>query len=305
MPLDPSCKAVLEQAAAANMPALSAMSPTDSRAMYREMNKDATKAALAQVTDMDANGVAVRVYRPKEQCANNAALVYYHGGGWVIGDLETHDAPCRALAVGTGALVIAVDYRLAPEHAYPIPLNDCYTATRWVFEQASTLGINAANIAVGGDSAGANLAAVIVLKARQDDLMPIKHQLLIYPVTDSRMNTRSYTENAEGYLLTKDTMAWFWDHYANRTQRLEADASPLNAQDLTGLPATTLVTAEFDPLRDEGAAYARRLQSSGNDVFYQQFDGLIHGFISMTDVVPAAAQAFDIISNKLKQALCH
>jgi acetyl esterase len=201
-------------------------------------------------------------------------------------------------------VVVAVDYRLAPEHRYPAAPEDCYAALRWVAANAASLGADARRLAVGGDSAGGNLSAVVSQMARDKGGPAIRFQLLIYPVTDADFTRRSYVDNAEGYLLTTASMRWFWDHYLpDPGQRAEPYASPLRAADLSGLPPAWVCTAEFDPLRDEGEAYAKRLQQAGVSTTLTRFDGLIHGFISMGLVAPRAQAAIDEAVAALKKGL--
>ena len=198
--------------------------------------------------------------------------------------------------------MIAVDYRLAPEHPFPAPLDDCYAATRWVFNNARELDIDPNNIAVGGDSAGGNLATAVCLKARDNNGPDIRHQLLVYPVTDAAMSTQSYSDNAEGYMLTRNSMVYFWNHYADEASRKNPLASPLLADDLSDLPPATILTAEFDPLRDEGEAYAGRLKAAGVETLLKRYDGLTHGFISMTDALEGARASVDLMASQLRNA---
>jgi acetyl esterase len=219
-------------------------------------------------------------------------LVYLHGGGWVIGDLEAYDATCRALTNAAGCLVVAMEYRLAPEHKFPAAPEDCYAATCWVAANAAAIGGDPRRIAVGGDSAGGNLAAVVAQMARDRGGPALVYQLLVYPVTNYGYDTASYEENAEGYLLTRNAMVWFWNHYL----RSAADgnnplASPLRASDLRDLPPAMVLTAEFDPLRDEGEAYAMRLQEAGVPVTLKRYTGTIHGFFSLDAVLDQGKQA--------------
>ncbi len=301
MPLNPVVDAMLQQMAEAGGPALHEMTPVEGRAMYRMMNEGASKEDLASVSDESANGVPVRVYRPTLN-TKLPCLVYYHGGGWVIGDLETHDSPCRLLARQTGCVVVAVDYRLAPEHPFPVPLDDCFTATQWVVDNAARLDIDAENVAVGGDSAGGNLAACVCIKAREQNGPSIVHQVLVYPVTDAAMDTESYVENADGYMLTRDSMVWFWDNYIGTHNKDNYLISPLKAEDLSDLPSATVLTAEFDPLRDEGESYGARLLAAGVATQVKRYDGLVHGFISTVDILDPAKEAVELIASRLKQA---
>jgi acetyl esterase len=299
MPLNPILATMISQMAEAKAPALHEMSPTDGRTMYRAMNAESTREPVTQVSDEDADGIPVRIYNPKPNQIL-PALLYLHGGGWVIGDLETHDHVCRKLANAANCAVVAVDYRLAPEYPYPAPMEDCYTALKWVADQAGRLGINPQKIAVGGDSAGGNLSAVLALRSRDENGPAICHQLLIYPVTDASFDTPSYKENAEGYMLSKAGMEWFWQHYLGiENDPLLAYVSPLRAADLSNLPPATVFTAEFDPLRDEGEAYAAKLKSAGNKVMFKRYEGVVHGFFAMADILEEAQDAFALSAREL------
>jgi acetyl esterase len=219
-------------------------------------------------------------------------LVYFHGGGWVLGDLETHDVICRQLANAARCAVIAVDYRLAPEHKFPAAFEDGVAAVRWVAAHAAELGVDAAHIGIAGDSAGANIAAAAAIALRDTGGPALVMQLLVYPVTDLEMETASYRADTSRYMLTRDDMLWFRDQYL----RGEADiadwrASPLRAADLSGLPPTYVVTAGFDPLLDEGRAYADRLRAAGVDVTYECFEGMVHGFLTMGAALAASHHA--------------
>lgn len=301
MPLDPIVEGMLQQMAEAGGAPLNEMSPEEGRVMYRTMNEAFSKAEMHDVTDTTAGGVNIRIYRPSAE-ANLPCLVYFHGGGWVIGDLETHDNVCRNLASETGCVVVATDYRLAPEHPFPAPLEDCYTVLTWVNANAGELGIDADRIAVGGDSAGGNLSACVSLKARNENGPRIVHQLLIYPVTDAAMDTASYTANAEGYMLTRVGMEWFFGHYVGSADKFDPMISPLRAEDVSDLPPATVITAEFDPLRDEGEAYGERLKAAGVDTHVQRFDGMIHGFFGMTDILEGSRNANSLAAQRLKAA---
>ena len=221
------------------------------------------------------------------------ALVYFHGGGWVVCDLDTHDVICRAIARRSGAVVISVDYRLAPEHKFPAAVLDCYAATCWVAENAERLGIDPDRIAVGGDSAGGNLAAVVSLRSRHEGGPQIALQVLVYPVTDlSSFETASYKEFADGYGLTTSEMEWFRSQYLARPEDARCyHASPLLEPNLRGLPPALVITAECDPLRDEGEAYARRLEAAGVPVRYRCYAGMIHPFFSLSGGVAQAREA--------------
>jgi len=280
MPVNPQAQVVLDVMAASGF-ALGG-DPVALRAMMALAPRPEGEP-VAQVEDrtIPANGtdIPVRIYRPDNSREPKPVLVWYHGGGWVIGTLDGADYGCRIMTNAGGFVVISVDYRLAPESKFPIAADDCYEVTKWVAENAAELGVDASRLAVGGDSAGGNLAAVVALLARDAGGPDIKFQALVYPVTDFGFGTPSYTENANGYLLTKDSMVWFWGHYLNN----EGDgghfkASPLRASDLKGLPPASVITAEYDPLRDEGEAYAAKLKAAGNTVTAKRYDGQIHGF---------------------------
>jgi acetyl esterase len=236
---------------------------------------------LHEIRDIDADGIRLRMYRPDDRI-DRGALIYFHGGGWVIGSLDTHDDVCRKLAAALGHVVISVDYGLAPEHPFPEPLNDCVAAVQWIHRNARDLGVDADRLAVGGDSAGANLAAVVA----NLHVVPLRFQMLIYPVTDARRGSASYRDNGEGYRLTANGMKWFCDHYLSGSSGSQDDplVSPLCADDetLAAAPPALVITAEYDPLRDEGEAYARRLLDAGVPCTLTRYYGQIHGFFSMS-----------------------
>ena len=309
MPVTAEVKTILDLLAAFEGPPIDQITPGEMRANYGAMSAAATKADMASVVDRMAPGPAgdipVRVYVPAaDEAEPRPVLVYFHGGGWVIGDLETHDAAVRSLAARSGFTVVAVDYRLAPEHPFPAPLEDCLAAVEWVVKSADELSIDPARLAVGGDSAGGNLAAVVACRLRDTAAAP-RFQLLVYPVTDGTLSQPSIEDNADGYFLTKDMMAWFWQHYVGSGSRTDPGCSPLHAEDaaLVGLPPALVITAEFDPLRDEGEAYAARLASAGVEVTVTRYDGVIHGFFQMADMIPEGSQALDQAASALRQAL--
>jgi len=254
-----------------------------------------------------AGDIGARVYRPESGGESAPVLVWYHGGGWVIGDLETADATCRKLCARAGVVVVSVDYRLAPEHPFPAAPADAWAALEWVAERATDLGGDPDRLAVGGDSAGGNLAALVALRARDEGAPTLRHQLLVYPATDLTMEHPSIKENGEGYFLTQSSMDWFTDHYLG-AEREHADptsphVSPLFATDLSGLAPAQVLTAELDPLRDEGDAYAERLAAAGVPVEHVSHPGLIHGFFSMGAVAPAADDAAAAAAERLRVAL--
>ncbi len=266
MPLNPEYRTMLKQMAEVEAPPLVDLPVETGRELYRTMQPEAPDIEVGSVTDIDAGGVSARVYRPVGD-GPFPVVMMFHGGGWVIGDLTTADGQSRDVCRGAGALVISVDYRLAPEHRFPAAADDCYAATVWAGQNAAEYGGDPSRLAVAGDSAGGNLAAVVSQMVRDRGGPTIAFQLLVYPVTDgANFNTVSYRENGQDYMLTTDSMHWFWDLYApNPEDRQNPYASPLLAGDLSNLPPALVMTAEFDPLRDEGEAYARKLVEAGID----------------------------------------
>ena len=311
MPVTAEVKTILDLLAAIEGPPLEEVTPDELRANYAAMSMAATKADLASVEDRMVPGpggdIPVRVYVPEGSSDGGApspVLVYFHGGGWVIGNIETHDPTARSLAARSGFTVVSVDYRLAPEHPFPAPLDDCVAAVEWVVASASELGIDPTRLAVGGDSAGGNLAAVVAARLRDTAAAPC-FQLLVYPVTDGTLSHPSIDENADGYFLTKEMMAWFWQHYVGSGSRTDPSVSPLHAPaaSLEGMCPALVITAEFDPLRDEGEAYAAHLSAAGVPVTTTRYDGVIHGFFQMGDMIPEGNQALDQAADALKRAL--
>ena len=305
MPLDPQAKAVMDQVAALGFPAVHTVSPQQARANAQARPR-AAGPEVARVEDRTIPGpdsqLSVRIYTPLGS-GPFPALVWFHGGGWVVGDLESADATARHLTLGAGCVVVSVDYRLAPEAKFPGPAEDCYAATQWVAEHAAEIGVMGNNLAVGGDSSGGNLAAAVCLMVKDRGGPPVGMQLLVYPVTDRNFQTDSYVENAEGYNLTRDTMIWYWDQYlANDADGGNAYAAPLRAQDLGGLPSAVVITAEYDPLRDEGEAYANRLEAAGVPTTLTRYPGMIHGFFGMSAVVDKGKDAIAQASAALTAA---
>jgi acetyl esterase len=305
MPLDPQAKQMMDQLGAAGMPALEEMGVEGARqAILAMVQMGGEPAAMANVTNRAIPGPAgeipVRIYTP-DGTPPFPAVVYFHGGGWVIGSLDSHDGTCRDLANGAGAVVVSVDYRLAPEHKFPAGPEDAYAATKWVADNAASLGVDAKRIAIGGDSAGGNLTAVVALMARDRGGPPLVFQVLVYPATDAALDTRSYDENAEGYFLTRKAMEWFWGHYLpTAADGANPYASPLRATSLKALPPALVITAEFDPLRDEGEAYARKLEEAGVHVRLKRYDGMIHGFFGMGRVLDQGKQAMAEATGNLR-----
>ncbi len=308
MPLDPVAEGFLGQMAAAGGPPLHEMTPEVARQAFSVFNQlGGTPQQVANIENRTIPGLAgeipVRIYTP-EGTAPFPALVYFHGGGWVIGELDVVDVPCRALANQAGCVVVSVDYRMAPEHKFPAAVNDCYAATKWVADHGAEIGVDPKRIAVGGDSAGGNLAAVVSLMARDRGGPNLVYQVLIYPVTDATISTKSYEENADGYLLTKDGMVWFFNHYMNEdTNRKDPLLSPHWAENHKDLPPAIVITGGFDPLRDEGDAYAAKLKDAGNSVQHSHYPDMIHGFFWLGGVLTTHYQkALDEITAELRTA---
>ena len=301
MPLHPEARALLDQLEALGDPPLETSTPEAVRALRASRIQPPT-VALAEVRDVDANGIATRLYRPSMD-APLGLMAYFHGGGWVLGSIETHDHIARGLAAGSGCAVLSVDYRLAPEHPFPAGLDDAFTVSTWVQEHASSLGCDPERLAIGGDSAGANLAAVVTQSGR----FPFRFQLLVYPVTDVRGGTASYEELAEGFGLTREGMQWFLEHYLSGGEGGPSDprVSPLLAEDsaLAASPPTLVITAELDPLRDEGEAYSDRLHAVGVAAKATRYDGMIHGFFAMGEFLSAGRRALTQAADALGGAI--
>jgi acetyl esterase len=294
VPLDADTRNVLDMLESLGMRDLSDLTPEEARNLQLTP-PPAVPTPVRAVENRSIDGadgdLALRVYRP-EADAPTGVLVYFHGGGWVIGDLDSHDETCRRLCRGAGVTVVSVHYRRAPETTFPGAAEDCFAATAWVADHAAELGVDEKRIAVGGDSAGGNLAAAVALMARDRGGPALRFQLLIYPVTAADFETTSYRENGEGYLLSRRAMQWFWDQYVpDLDQRGVPYAAPLAAPSLAGLPPALVQTAEYDPLRDEGEAFAAALRRDGVPVTATRYDGLIHGFFGMQEAVAAARPA--------------
>jgi acetyl esterase len=315
VPVDPNIANLLNLVAAAGRPPISQSGAAEGRAGFRTLMVDlrdpATLTPVRSVTDTTVGGsVPARVYRPDVDGAV-PTIVFFHGGGFVIGDLDTHEGVCRLLCHDVGAVVVSVDYRLAPEHRFPAAVEDADAATRWVIGHLDEFGADRDRVAVAGDSAGGNLATVVAQTLLADGI-ELAAQLLVYPAVDFLEDDYpSRTENAEGYFLTLDDMHWFAEQYTGlrasdpRDREFASDPrlSPLHAPSLAGLPPAIVVTAEFDPLRDEGEAYAAALQKAGVQVEQRRFPGLIHGFYGMELFSPAAADATSWINSRLKDLL--
>lgn len=305
MPLDPQIVAVMEAAAALGLPPSHQVSPAEARvntkARLRAVGPEVGAVQEVALPGPDCD-VPARIYTPAG-AGPFPGLAWFHGGGWVVGDLDTADAAARNMCAGAGCVVASVDYRLAPETRFPGPAEDCYAATQWLAANAAALNVDPGRIAVGGDSAGGNLAAAVALMSRDRGGCPLVFQLLVYPVTQRDFDRASYRENAEGYQLTRDTMIWYWDHYlAADADAANPYAAPLHAADLRGLPPALVLTAEYDPLRDEGEAYAAALQAAGVPTEAIRYDGLIHGFFGMFAAVDQARQAVERSAAALREA---
>jgi acetyl esterase len=291
MVLHPQVATLLDRMARSPLPPYHTVSPFVARRIYRDMRAVLAPKApeLPEVRLLATQNYALRVYRPVMD-QTLPALVYFHGGGWTIGDVDTHDVLCRQLALGARCVVVSVDYRLAPEYPFPAAVQDCFAATRYVAENAAKLKVR--GLAVGGDSAGGNLAATVALLARDGGGPALAFQLLIYPATDQRGGTASYERNAEGYMLTRDVMQYFRRAYLPHDKDwTDWRASPLLAKSHANLPPALVITAGYDPLLDEGRAYADRLRAAGVKVSYREFADMIHGFVLFGGVVDAANAA--------------
>ena len=308
MPLDPQVAKILKEAESLGLPAYHDLSPTEARKQMLDQAPPVEPfLSVQRVEDRCLPGpdgnIPIRLYYPAGD-APFAVLVYFHGGGWVIGDLNTHHSFCHALAKSSDCLVVAVDYRLAPEHRYPAAIEDAYAATKWIAENATAVQADPDRFAVGGDSAGGHLAAVVSQMARDCNGPRIDLQILIYPITDFNFDTPSYIENEKGYMLTRDLMKWFWHHFINdERQANDPYVAPLRAVNLCDLPPALILTAEYDPLRDEGEAYAKRLQEAGVKVTLSRYSGMIHAFIRMTARLDKAKEALDEVADTLRSVL--
>ncbi|MCO6058271.1 alpha/beta hydrolase [Pseudomonas sp. MOB-449] len=307
MSLDPQIAAVLQQFSNMPQPDYSQLDPVQYRQFSDNLMPPIPGERLFEVRNLRLAGAEgeldARLYRP-EDSDRLPLLVFFHGGGFVIGNLDTHDNLCRSLARLSGAVVVSVAYRLAPESRFPAAPHDCYRATCDLVERARELGFDASRLALAGDSAGANLAIAVSRLAQIRKGPRIAYQCLFYPATDARCNSASQAEFADGYFLTREQMRWFWNQYLPRPDLIDdALASPLRAEDLAGQPPTTLLSAEYDPLRDEGEAFARRLQQAGVKTRLERCEGMIHGFVSMAAFVTGAQAALVSAAADLRQAL--
>jgi acetyl esterase len=311
VPVDPQIQVLLDAMAQLETPEMEAQTPEQVREAFDAFGSiGAGQPDVGSVEDRTIPGpdgdIPVRIYRP-EGDGSRGGLVFFHGGGWVIGNLQSHDGLCRVLCAGAGVVVVSVEYRLAPEHPYPAGPRDAWAALGWVSEHAGDLGIDPGRLAVGGDSAGGNLSALVALRARDAGGPALRLQLLIYPATDLTFESPSIKENGEGYFLTEDSMHWFADHYLGPDRQhgdgTDAAVSPARAASLAGVAPARVITAEFDPLRDEGDAYAARLAEEGVEVEHDTNPGMIHGFFQMGAMAPAANAAVERAVEHLRRAV--
>lgn len=310
MPLHPQVEGLLKQMAAAGGKPTNAMTPEECRAVFDGLfaSLPPSQAKLAGVTDRNVPGPAgqikVRVYTPEGK-GPFPVLVFFHGGGFVLGDLESHDSVCRELSGGAGVVVVATDYRLSPEHRFPAAADDCIAVTRWVVKNAAQINADAKRVAVGGDSAGGNLAAVVSQQLRDQDRIKLAAQLLIYPATRlDGIATTSMIDNATGYLLQRDDMDWFRGHYLGpNVDGKDVRISPLLARDLTGLPPALVQTCEFDPLRDEGEEYGKALKAAGVPTVISRHEGSIHAAFSFFTILEPGRRMVDEAIRWLKETL--
>lgn len=315
--IDSDYRELIVEMAEEGVPPRHSLSVSGSRQLLAEAFEDphAGEGSRDLVVPGPGGEVPVRLYEP-EGDGPVPVLVYYHGGGWVRGDLNIVDAFCRTLTEKTGCILLSVDYRRAPENPFPAALEDAYAAVEWAMQYLDALGGDTDRIAVGGISSGGNLAAAVSLMARDDPDISLEYQLLLNPVTDYSFDTDSYhrfdrdfwagqvPEGAEGYPLSREDMQWYWNHYlAREIDGVHPYASPLRAQDLSGLPPATVATCEFDPLLDEGRAYAERLEAAGVDVTYREYENVFHSFLSNFDELDAANEALDRLADGVRTAL--
>lgn len=304
MQLDDQTAAVLQMLKDNNIPEFNSLSPEGARGLVEQLRRPPPDQPVRKIEhrtiDSAGHAVTIRIYYP-EATGLRPALVFYHGGGWVIGNLESHDLVCRGVCRAANIIVCSVDYPLAPEATFPAAPEACYAALLDIAEHAEELGIDGTKLAVGGDSAGGNLAAAVTLMAVARGGPALLSQILIYPVTDYAFDTDSFHRNADGYFLTGNDMRWFWGHYLN--DPAEADdvrASPARAADLSQVPPALVITAQFDPLLDDGEQYAQKLSDAGVAVRYRRFDGTIHGFVTMAAAIDKGWEAIALIGDELQ-----
>ena len=305
MPLHPQVRALLDRRDALGFPDNSEITADEARANARAGGKaiPTVKEPVGEITEQTipgpAGGIPIRIYRPAT-AGPHPLIMLFHGGGWVIGDLDSEDATSRGLVNRVNAVLVSVDYRMAPEVRFPGAVDDCYAATVWAVEHAEELGVDASNLATAGTSAGGNLSGAIAQMARDRGGPAIKHQVLFCPVIDHNYERASYVENAEGYGLTRDGMIWFWDQYLGPDgDGSHPYASLIKAESLADLPDATIIAAQYDPLLDEAADYAEALKAAGNDVTYTEYPGMTHGFNGSFGLIDDAVKACDEASNRI------
>ena len=299
VPVDPQLQPVLDLVNQPGMPAFGDLSPEETRALMASFAAPREDDGLASVDDGEVAGVPVRWYRP-HGASEDAAFVWLHGGGWVIGSVATSDATASKLAAASGVTVCSVDYRLAPEHPFPAAVDDCFAALQWVGEHGAEIGGDPSRIAVCGDSAGGNLSTVTSILARDNGGPDVCFQALIYPTTDARADYPSVQENGDSIFLSADSMQWFYEHY--QSDKLDWRASPILAEDLSNLPPALIITAEYDTLRDEGEAYGEALREAGNNVTVRRYDGMTHVFVQLCGMLEDGRRAISEIAAALKVA---
>ncbi|WP_433504303.1 alpha/beta hydrolase [Pseudonocardia halophobica] len=305
MPVHPEAQTLLDALAEQGMPPFPQMTVPMARAAakgFLDLQGEPEPIAVDErrITG-PASQIPVRIYTPDGD-GPKPLVVYFHGGGWVIGDLDIVDRPLRSIANRSGAVIVSVDYRLAPEHVAPAAFDDCYAATVWAAENAAELGADPNRLIVAGDSAGGHLAASVAQAAKDRGGPAIAAQLLLYPVTDFDFSTPSYEENADGYLLTRGAMEWFWAHYLGAQSDDLDYLCPGRREDVSGLPPAYVATSEFDPLRDEGENYARKLEAAGVPVTLKRFDGMLHDFLWTLGATPSGAGIIDEIADAVRKA---
>jgi len=305
--IDPEARAYLDHMASLDLPTLAEQGAVEARRLnsLRAPSLAGELEDVAHIEDGRLPGpggeIPFRLYSPAPD-RTLPALLYVHGGGWVYGDLDTHDSVCRALARRAECVVLAIDYRLAPENPYPAAVEDAWAGLNWLHDHAADLGADAGRIAVGGDSSGGNLSAVLAQRSRDRDGPKLAAQVLIYPVTDCDFDTPSYRDAATGYGLTRDSMLWYWNQYLpDQARRVSPEASPLRAPDLSGLPPALVITCKLDALASEGAAYADALRSAGVRVAHLHEPDMIHGYIRMNGVVSRARKSWDDCARFLRR----
>ncbi|WP_423917358.1 alpha/beta hydrolase [Candidatus Poriferisodalis sp.] len=319
MTLEAEASLVIAQLNALDRPTFQDVGPDRARKGFEELPPGGLEVDVASTEDRtipgpDGNDIAVRIYRPGDGALTAdhsgvlGCLVYFHGGGWVVGSIETHDLTCRSLTMLAGVVTVSVDYRLAPEHPFPAGPNDCCATTQWVINNAAELGVDSRRVAIGGDSAGGNLAAAVALMCRDaaandDACGQPALQVLIYPVTDYDRDTHSMIANAEGYLLTRATMEWFDDLYCPPSERKNPYAAPLAVDDPSGAAPALVIVAGHDPLRDEGVDYAKKLAESQVPTTLIEYPGQFHGFFGMTRFLDQAIEAQELTAHALRRAL--